>query len=155
MKPHETRSTGQGVGGNPESEGPQGNPVGPSESEPSPARPQGRPSPVWGKPCVAYGGRVCEAGMLVSSSHGDPGRPSALRVTDTKAGVPAGGGRYPSGAMAAVGRGGSRGRRGQGVGCGHSVCHGSIERLRVQVPPKQEPVGLAARGAAMRSNPHG
>jgi RNA-directed DNA polymerase len=69
---------------------------------------------------VAYGGRVCEAGMLVSSSHGDPGRPSALRVTDTKAGVPAGGGRYPSGAMAAVGRGGSRGRRGQGVGCGHS-----------------------------------
>jgi len=120
MKPHETRSTGQGAGGNPGSEGPQGNPAGPSESEPSPARPQGRPSTTWGKPCVAYGGRVSEAGMLVSSPHGDLGRPSVLRTTDTKAEVPAGGGRYPSGAVAAVGPGASQGRRDQGVGCGHS-----------------------------------
>lgn len=69
---------------------------------------------------MANGGRVREAGIRVSSLHGDLGRPSAPRVTDAKAGVPAGGGRYPSGAVATVGRGASRGRRGQGVGCGHS-----------------------------------
>jgi len=69
---------------------------------------------------VANGGRVGEAGMLVSSPHGDLGRPSVLRATDTKAEVPAGGGRYPSGAVVAVGPGASQGRRGQGVGRGHS-----------------------------------
>ncbi len=69
---------------------------------------------------MAYGGRVREAGMLVSSTHGDPGRPSALRTVDTKVGAPAGGGRYPAGAADAVDRGASHGRRDQGVGRGYS-----------------------------------
>jgi hypothetical protein len=115
VKPHETRSTGQGVGGNPESEGPQGKPAGPSESELSPAPPQGRPASVTGKPRVVYGGGVGEAGMWVSSLRGDLVRPSVLRTVDSKAGGERAS-RYPTGATGPVARAAMRVRRDQGVG---------------------------------------
>ena len=132
MKSRETRSTAQGVGGNPESEGCQGKHTGPSESKPEPARQQGRPSPEWGKPCVTNGWRVCEAGMHVSSLHDDLGRPSALRSTDTKVEVQMGKGRYPTGAVNAVVSGAILERRGQGVGCDHSNDEDSGNRERVK-----------------------
>lgn len=80
MKPNETRSTGQGVGGNPESEGPQGKPTGPRQTNRQPAPPQGRPSCLAGKPCAADGGGVSDASMSVLGSHGDLGKHSVLRT---------------------------------------------------------------------------
>lgn len=121
MKPHETHRTGQGVGGNPESEGSKGEPAGPSESEPSPARPQGRPASNPGKPCAAYGGRVCEAGMRAWSSQGDLGRPSTLPKPKTGSAAHGDvGGHSPTHDGDGAGPGASRVRWGQGVGWGHS-----------------------------------
>lgn len=120
MKPHETFSTGQGVGGNSESEGSNGKPAGPSESKPMSSMTTGATLFVAGEAAsVAYGGHVGEAGMLVLSLHDDLGRPSVLREIDSKAAAPRERA-MPTGTKIAVATGAIRERRGQGVGWGHS-----------------------------------
>ncbi len=80
QKPNEWHSTGQGVGGNAESEGPLAQVrlfPGLSSSEPSPAsQRKGDPLYRMGKPSSANGCDVSEAGMRTLGSHGDLGKPS-------------------------------------------------------------------------------
>ena len=77
QKPRVCYSTGQGVAGNGESEGPRGKRPDPSESEQTTSAViEGRPTPTLGKPFVANNGGVGDAGMGVLGSQGDPGKPS-------------------------------------------------------------------------------
>ena len=77
QKPRVCHSTGQGVAGNGESEGPRGKRPGLSESEQTTsAVREGRPARISGKPFVANDGGVGDAGMVILGSHGDPGKPS-------------------------------------------------------------------------------
>ncbi len=88
QKPRVCDSTGQGVGGNAESEGPLAQASRPKqERTESSVVAEGRPSPDWGKSSVAYGGDVREVGMGVSGSRGDPGKPS-VRPPRVEEGVP-------------------------------------------------------------------
>ena len=75
------RSGRQGVGGNPESEGPTPQARGPKENEPTTSLlAEGRPCCERGKPCVAHGEEVGEVGTRVWGLHGDLGKPSVLRT---------------------------------------------------------------------------
>ena len=76
-----SRSGRQGVGGNPESEGPDPQARGPKEDEPTTSLlAEGRPCSDGGKSCVAYGEGVREVGTRVLGLHGDLGKPSVLRT---------------------------------------------------------------------------
>ena len=76
-QPRVGHSTGQGVGGNSGSGGPQGKSAGPSESEQTTsAGTEGRLGPIAGKPYVANGVGVGDAGMSAASLHDNPGKPS-------------------------------------------------------------------------------
>ena len=81
QKSCEWHSTGQGVGGNPGSEGPlaQASRLKQARTCTSTAT-EGRPGRKTGKPCTTYGCGVGGVGMEVSGSHGDLGKPSVLRT---------------------------------------------------------------------------
>ncbi len=88
QKPRVCHSTGQGVAGNGESEGPRGKLPDLSESEQTTsAVTEGRPTSNLGKPFVANNDGVRDAGMVALGSHGDPGKPS-VRPPRVKEGVP-------------------------------------------------------------------
>ena len=88
QKPRVSDSTGQGVGGNAESEGPLTQAPRPKRKRTeSSVVAEERPSPIWGKSSVAYSGDVREVGMGVSGPHGDPGKPS-VHPPRVKEGVP-------------------------------------------------------------------
>ena len=77
QKPRVCHSTGQGVAGNGESEGPRGKRPDPSESEQTTSAViEERPTPILGKPFVVSNGGVRDAGMGALGSQGDPGKPS-------------------------------------------------------------------------------
>ncbi len=90
QKPRVSHSTGQGVAGNGESEGPRGKQPDPSKEceQTTSAVMEGRPSPTWGKPFVANDGGVSDAGMEALGSQGDPGKPSA-HPSQVEEGAPA------------------------------------------------------------------
>ena len=109
---------------------------------------------------MADGGRVGEAGMQVSSLHGDLGRPSVLRTVDSKAEGAQGAPRYPTGATGTVGGGASRSPRDQGVGWGRSSDDAPGNRGRAKGPwsakadaEKASGEVLPKEGTGMAGNP--
>lgn len=114
VKPYETRSTGQGVGGNSESEGPQGKLVGPRKTNRLPALSLGDPLNPRGSRVRHDGGDVGDAGMWILGSHGDSGKPSVPRIATVRD-APGKGIRWPrTRAARSVDLVATRGRRNQG-----------------------------------------
>lgn len=112
-----SRSGGQGAGGNPGSGGPQPQGRRPEEDEPTTSdHAEGRPSYVWGKPSMANGVVVGEAGMRLLGRCGDIGKPSVLRTVAVRD-VPRLGPRWQRARAAGpVDLVATRGRRDQGGG---------------------------------------